>query len=64
MADDDSEVLMNARRVLVEMRHNWAKTIAAGYNQGETEGAMTALIEAHQAIEVIDAAIEELDEEE
>jgi hypothetical protein len=56
MDDDD---LMNARKVLAEMRHNWAKTIAAGYKRGETETAIKNLIEVQQAIEAIDRAIEE-----
>jgi hypothetical protein len=64
MTDDDMEDLTNARRVLVEMRHNWAKAIAAGYKRGETEDAIKAIIEIRQAIEVIDYAIEELQEAE
>ncbi|HXB78290.1 MAG TPA: hypothetical protein VNX23_12965 [Bradyrhizobium sp.] len=56
MDDDD---LMNARKVLAEMRHNWAKAIAAGYKRGETETAIKNLIEVQQAIEAIDRAIEE-----
>jgi hypothetical protein len=56
MADDD---LTNARKVLAEMRHIWIKTIADGYKRGTTEDAIKGLIDAQQAIEVIDIAIEE-----
>ena len=62
MADDDLEGLTSARRVLTEMRHNLAKTIAAGYKREETETTIKGLIEVQQAIEVIDIAIEELEE--
>jgi hypothetical protein len=64
MADDHMEDMMNARRVLIEMRHNWAKAIAAGYKRGETETAVKSLIEAQEAIDVIDFAIAELEEAE
>ena len=64
MADDDLQDLTNARKVLVEMRHNWAKAIAAGYKRGETETAIKNLIEVQQTIDVIDRAIDELDEAE
>ena len=64
MADDNMEDLTNARNVLVGMRHNWAKAIAAGYKRGETETAIKAIIEVRQAIDVIDYAIEELEEAE
>ncbi len=59
MAETDIEVLMNARTVLVEMRQNWIKTIAAGYKQGETEAAIKGLIEIQQAIDVVDDAAQE-----
>jgi hypothetical protein len=62
MADDDLQDLTNARKVLVEMRHNWAKAIAAGYKRGETETAIKDLIEVQQTIDVIDRAIDELEE--
>jgi len=64
MADDNMEDLTNARSVLMEMRHNWAKAIAAGYKRGETEAAIKAIIEVQQAIDVIDHAIGELEEAE
>ncbi|HWL18390.1 MAG TPA: hypothetical protein VNS33_01895 [Bradyrhizobium sp.] len=60
MADDSMEDLTNARNVLVGMRHNWAKAIAAGFKRGETETAIKAIIEVQQAIDVIDRTIEEL----
>ena len=62
MADDDLQDLTNARKVLVEMRHNWAKAIAAGYKRGETETAIKGVIEVQQTIDVIDRAIDELEE--
>jgi hypothetical protein len=64
MADDNMEDLTNARSVLTEMRHNWAKAIAAGYKRGETETVIKALIEVQQAIDVIDHATAELEEAE
>jgi hypothetical protein len=64
MADDDHEDLTNARKVLIEMRHNWAKAIAVGYKRGETETAIKDIIEVQQAINVIDRAIDELEEAE
>lgn len=64
MADDHMEDLTNARTVLIETRHNWAKTIAAGYKRGETETAIKSLIEVQEAIDVIDFAIAELEEAE
>lgn len=60
--DDDLEYLTNARRVLVEMRHKWIKAIAAGYESGKTQEAIKGLIDVQQAIEVIDAAADELEE--
>jgi hypothetical protein len=62
MADHDSEDLTGARKVLVEMRHNWGKAIAAGYKRGDTENAIKSMIEVQQAIDVIDHAIDELEE--
>lgn len=64
MADDPRRDMEKARKTLIEMRHNWAKTIAAGYKCGDTEAAITAIIEVQQAIDVIDHAIEELRYEE
>jgi hypothetical protein len=64
MADNDLEILTNARAVLVEVRQNWAKTIAAGYKRGETETAIKSILEVQQALDVIDHAAEELEEAE
>lgn len=60
--DDNLEYLTNARRVLVEMRDNWIKAIAAGYESGKTQEAIKALIDVQQAIDVTDTAAEELEE--
>ena len=65
MVDDDlQDDLTNARKVLTEVRHNWVKAIAAGYKRGDTEAAIKGLVEVQEAIEVIDLAIEELEEAE
>jgi hypothetical protein len=64
MAEDHMEDMTNARKVLIEMRHNLAKTIAAGYKRGESETAVKSLIEVQEAIDVIDFAIAELEEAE
>jgi hypothetical protein len=62
MADDDLEDLTDARAALVNKRLSWARTIAI---PGDiAEGAIRGLIEVQKAIEVIDIAIEELEEEE
>jgi hypothetical protein len=63
MADDDQmEDMTNARKVLIEARHKWVKAIAAGYKSGETETAMKSLVEAQEAIDVLDFAMAELEE--
>ncbi|MGA7802999.1 hypothetical protein [Bradyrhizobium sp.] len=64
MADNDLEILINARAVLVEVRQNWAKAIATGYKRGETEIAVKSILEVQQALDVIDHAAEELEEAE
>jgi hypothetical protein len=61
MTDDDLQVLADARKALVDKRHSWAKTIATGTIP---EGAINALVEVQQAIEVIDIAMEEAQEAE
>jgi hypothetical protein len=61
---DDLEDLTTARRVLMETRLNWAKTISAGYKRGDTETAIKNIIEVQQAIEVIDVAMQELEDAE
>ncbi len=62
MADNDLETLLSARTVLVEVRQNWIKAIAAGYKKGETEAAMKELVDVQRAIDVVDHATEELEE--
>ncbi|BAM90788.1 conserved hypothetical protein [Bradyrhizobium oligotrophicum S58] len=62
MADNDLDVYLTARNVLVEMRLNLAKAVSAGYKKGETETAVKSLVEVQQAIDVIDHASEELEE--
>ncbi|CCD83839.1 conserved protein of unknown function [Bradyrhizobium sp. ORS 285] len=62
MADNDLEIFLTARNVLVELRLNLAKAVSAGYKKGETETAVKSLIEVQQAIDVIDHASEELEE--
>jgi hypothetical protein len=64
MAENELEILTNARAVLLELRRNLAKTIAAGYKSGETETAIKGLIEAQNAIDVIDHAADELEDAE
>jgi hypothetical protein len=62
MADDDFQHLMNAREALVNKRLTWAQTIAA---PGDIpENAVRALLDVQRAIEVIDVAIEELEQAE
>jgi hypothetical protein len=56
---DDLRDLKKARAALVAKRLTWAKTIAA---PGEIPGgAISAIIEVQQAIDVIDSAMEELE---
>ena len=62
MADDGLEVLMDARKALVQMRHDLAKAIAAGSKNEDAESAVERIAEVQQAIEVIDIAIEELEQ--
>jgi hypothetical protein len=61
MTDHDPQDLANARKVLVEMRYNWIKQIAGGT---DTENAIKRIVEVQQAIDVIDHAIDEFEEEE
>jgi hypothetical protein len=62
MADNEIEILTNARAVLLEVRRDYAKAIAAGYKRGETETAIKSLIEVQHALDVIDHAAEELED--
>lgn len=62
MAEDHLQDFENARAALVKKRLSLAQAIA---NPGSiADGAITGLIEVQNAIEVIDIAIEELEEEE
>ena len=58
MADHDPHELADARKVLIEMRHKRIKEIASR----DTEEAISGLIEVQQAIDVIDRAIDELED--
>jgi hypothetical protein len=62
MAEDQIEDMTNARKVLLEMRHNSVKAIAAGYKRGDTETAMKSLVDVQEAIDVLDFAMAELEE--
>ena len=62
MAEDHLHDFETARAALVNKRLSWAQTIATG--DGAAEDAIKGLIDVQQAIEVIDIAIEELEEEE
>lgn len=62
MSDDDIQHLMNAREALVAKRLASAQTIAG---PGEiSESAVRSLLDIQRAIEVIDVAIEELEQAE
>ena len=62
MADDDFQTLMNAREALVAKRLTWAQTIAA---TGDVpENTIQSIVEIQRAIEVVDMAIEELEQAE
>jgi len=62
MADDDIQHLMNAREALVAWRLTLAQTIATPGDISET--AIRGLLDVQRAIEVVDVAIEELEQEE
>jgi hypothetical protein len=62
MADDNLEHLMGARAALTKKRLSWAQAIASA--DDIPESAVKAIIEVQQAIEVIDIAIDELEEAE
>jgi hypothetical protein len=59
MAEHDLQDLTKARKVLVEMRYTWIKAIAANK---DTKDAIAGLIEVQQAIDVIDHAVDELED--
>ena len=60
MADDNLEILMNARAALARKRLTLAQTIAT--DESIPDAAIKGLIELQQAVEVIDLAIDELEE--
>jgi hypothetical protein len=60
MTDDDLQDLTNARNALIRERSTRVKTLAAP--GAIANGALDALIKVQQAIDVIDRAIEELEE--
>jgi Ni,Fe-hydrogenase III large subunit len=62
MSDEDLKHLMNAREVLVQKRLTWAQTIASPGDV--SDNAIRSLVEVQRAIEVIDFAIEELEQAE
>lgn len=62
MADDEIQFLINAREALVTQRLTLAQTIAAPSDI--PENAIRGLVEVQRAIEVIDVAIEELEQAE
>jgi hypothetical protein len=64
MADNELEILSNARAVLMDVRRDYAKAIAAGYKRGETETTIKSLIEVQHALDVIDHAAEEIEDAE
>jgi hypothetical protein len=64
MADNELEILTNARAVLLQVRLDCAKVIAAGYKRGETETAIKGLIDVQHALDVIDHSAEELEDAE
>lgn len=61
MADEDLKHLMNAREALVQKRLTWAQTIASG---DVSDNAVRSIVDVQRAIEVIDFAIEELEQAE
>jgi hypothetical protein len=62
MSDEDIQYLMNAREALVAKRLTLAQTIAA---PGDVpENAIRGIVEVQRAIEVVDLAIEELEQAE
>ncbi len=62
MSQEDLKHLMNAREVLVQKRLTWAQTIAAPGDV--SDNAIRSIIDVQRAIEVIDFAIEELEQTE
>ena len=62
MSDEDLKHLMNAREALVQKRQTCAQSIAS---PGDiSDNAIRSIVEVQRAIEVIDFAIEELEQAE
>ena len=61
MSDEDLKHLMNAREALVHKRLTWAQTIASSE---DSDQAIRSIVEVQRAIEVVDFAIEELEQAE
>lgn len=62
MSDEDLKQLMNAREALVQKRLTLAQTIAGPGDV--SDNAIRSIVEVQRAIEVIDFAIEELEQTE
>jgi len=62
MSEEDLKHLMNAREVLVQKRLTWAQTIAGPGDV--SDNAIRSIVDVQRAIEVIDFAIEELEQTE
>lgn len=62
MSEEDLKHLMNAREALIQKRLTWAQTIAAPGEISDT--AVRSIVDVQRAIEVIDFAIEELEQTE
>ncbi len=63
MSDEDLKHLMNAREALVHKRLACAQTIAAP-GDASADSAIRSIVDVQRAIEVIDFAIEELEQAE
>jgi hypothetical protein len=61
MSDEDLKHLMNAREALVHKRLTTAQTMASG---DVSDNVVRSIVEVQRAIEVIDFAIEELEQAE
>jgi hypothetical protein len=61
MSDEDLKHLMNAREALVLKRLTWAQAIASS---DASDNAIRSIIDVQRAIEVVDFAIEELEQAE
>jgi hypothetical protein len=59
MSEQHAALLKKARERLVENRRNFAKIIAAPFEREKTNDARTRFIEMQTAIEAVDRAIED-----